>query len=419
MSWGRTKMESKREFVILAGKAGSNMRALCRQFGVSPTAGYALLRRFQAEGDAGLNERSRRPERSPRQTDPALEQVVLDLRDETHWGARKLSRRLQDIGKIKELHRSTVHSILKRNGRIEPAESAKREPWHRFEHANPNELLQMDFKGWIQTGAGRCHPLTVLDDHSRFALCLEACAEETTQTVQQRLTRVFRRYGLPWRMTMDNGSPWGDEGGNRLTKLTAWLVRMGVRVSHSRPYHPQTQGKDERFHESLNAELLRWITFRDLKDAQAHFDRWRDRYNLERPHESLGMNTPIARYRPSPRLMPETLPPIEYDSTDEVRKADGYGKISFKGRIVRVGKGCSGMQVAVRATITDGRFEVFFCHQRVAEIDLVGSRESSDPADSSTPRAAEQARQAGSGEEGLTGLFRGPTTLHQPDRSTP
>jgi len=385
MSWGRTKMTSKKEFVILASQAGANIRALCRQYRVSPTAGYALLRRYKAEGESGLQERSRRPVSSPNKTDPAIERVVLDLQAETHWGARKVSQRLRDLAVIEPLHRSTVHSILKRNGRIEPAESAKREPWHRFEHPNPNDLSQMDFKGWIRTGAGPCHPLTVLDDHSRFALCLEACADEKTETVQDRLTGMFRKYGLPWRMTMDNGSPWGDDGGNRLTKLTAWLVRLGVRVSHSRPYHPQTQGKAERFHESLNAELLKWVTFRDLNDAQGHFDRWRDRYNLERPHEALGMKTPITRYRPSQRLMPEKLAAIEYDSTDEVRHVDQYGKISFKGKITRVGKGCSGMPVAVRPTVDDGRFEVFFCHQRVSEIELAANRTPSDPADSSPP----------------------------------
>ena len=385
----------------MAQQPGANIRQLCRQFGVSPTTGYTLLKRYDADQEAGLLERSRRPLSSPRQTEEWLERSVIGLRDETHWGARKLARRLSDKGEA-TLHRSTIHSILKRNGKIDSVESAKRERWHRFEHPEPNDLGQLDFKGWIPTRKEPCHPLTMLDDHSRFCLCLEACADETTITVKERLTKVFRRYGLPWRMTMDNGSPWGDEGGFGLTQITAWLVRMGVAVSHSRPYHPQTQGKDERLHESLNAELLRWVVFRDLVDAQEQFDRWRNRYNMERPHEALNMATPITRYRPSPRAMPEELPPIEYDSTDEVRMVDQCGKIGFRSQKIRVGKGCQGMPVAIRPTTTDGLFEVFFCHQKIRTIDLHADRRTSVPADSSPEGDQGRLVKPAGAEEGLT-----------------
>ena len=190
----------------------------------------------------------------------------------------------------------------------------------------------MDFKGHLPIENSRCHPLTILDDHSRFALGLQACSDEKTQTVQQRLSAVFRLYGLPERMTMDNGSPWGGASEHFFTPLTAWLIRLGVRVSHSRPYHPQTQGKDERFHRTLKLELLRMHTFRHLDHAQSHFDTWRNTYNLERPHESLGMQVPASRYRPSPRSFPESLPPVEYDSKDVIRKVQEGGEIWFKSR---------------------------------------------------------------------------------------
>src|SRR5699024_3964561 len=126
----------------------------------------------------------------------------------------------------------------------------------------PNALWQMDFKGHfaLQSG-GRCHPLTVLDDHSRFNVVLAACANERTETVKAHLTTAFRRYGLPARMSMDNGAPWGQDFEHTLTPLVVWLLRLGVAVSHSRPYHPQTQGKDERFHKTLKAELLSACTF--------------------------------------------------------------------------------------------------------------------------------------------------------------
>lgn len=371
MPWkDRTTMSEKREFVKLASQPGANIRALCHGFGVSPTTAYELLRRYRTNGSEGLRERSRRPLSSPSKTDQELEGVILALRDETHWGARKIARCLRKKGHRNVPHPSTIHSVLKRNNRIDAAASEERHHWQRFEHPLPNDLWQMDFKGWFRTGSGICHPLTVLDDHSRYGLALRACADETTETVEQQLTAIFQRYGLPWRMTMDNGSPWGDDGQYRITRTTAFLIRLGIRVSHSRPYHPQTQGKDERFHRTLDDELLRWTTFRDLEQAQRQFDRWRDRYNLERPHEALSMETPAEHYRPSSRLMPRTLPPIEYGENDEVRKVDIAGCIGFRGRSVRVGRGCAGLRVAVRPSTTDGLFDVFFCHHRVVQINL-------------------------------------------------
>lgn len=371
MPWReRTTMSEKREFVKLASRKGANIRALCRSFSVSPTTGYELLKRFRQYGEDGLRECSRRPLLSPSRTAADVERMILAIREQTHWGARKIARRMRDIGLRDVPHPSTVHSVLQRHGRIDPVASEQHHQWQRFEHAAPNDLWQMDFKGCLKTGSGLCHPLTLVDDHSRFSLCLQACADQTAGTVEQQLRRVFERYGLPWRMTMDNGSPWGDDGTYRLTRTTAFLVRLGIRVSHSRPYHPQTQGKDERFHRTLEDELLRWTSFRDLDEAQWRFDQWRDRYNLDRPHEALGMNTPVQHYQPSPRRNPTTLPTIEYESGAEVRKVDAYGYIGFRGRKIRVGRGCSGLPVAVRPTTNDGLFDVFFCAHRVVQVDL-------------------------------------------------
>jgi transposase InsO family protein len=364
-------MDAKREFVRLASTEGVNVRELCRRFHVSPTTGYALLARAEGcDGEEWLQQRSRRPLSSPTRTDSEMEKRVLELRDETHWGARKIAHVLRKRGYDNAPPRSTVHSILRRHGRIDVERSEQTKQWHRFEHPEPNDLWQMDFKGWFPTGATACHALTVLDDHSRFSVALRACANETTDTVQRELENAFDRYGLPWRMTMDNGAPWGYDGSDRLTRLTVWLIRIGVRVSHSRPYHPQTQGKDERFHQTLDYELLRYVSYRDIAEAQQGFDRWRDRYNFERPHESLDLATPAERYRPSARSMPTALPSIEYDPTDVVCRVDPWGRIRFRQRKIPTAKGCAGLPVAVRCTTTEDVFDVFFCHQKIASFDL-------------------------------------------------
>jgi len=254
---------------------------------------------------------------------------------------------------------------------IDPAASLKHSSCKRFERAAPNELWQMDFKGHFATAAGRCHPLTMLDDHSRFNVLLRACDNERLETVKAALIDTLRRYGMPRCILSDNGPPWGSFGieGN-WTTLAAWLIRRGVSVTHGRPNHPQTQGKEERFHRTLKAEAIGSRSFRDNPDAQRIFDNWREIYNSQRPHEALGLAVPATRYTPSLRAFPETLAPFEYGPGDEVRKVCQDGKASFKGRNRRIGCAFAGEQVAVRPTTTDGVMDVFYCHQRVAEIDL-------------------------------------------------
>src|SRR5262249_2503792 len=151
---------------------------------------------------------------------------------------------------------STVTAILRRHGVVLGQLGGGAQPYIRFEHECPNALWQMDYKGHVALREGRLHPLTVLDDHSRFAMVLAACADERTQTVRGHLAQAFERYGLPWCMAMDNGSPWGDGPGSPFTPLGVWLMERDIRVVHSRPYHPQTLGKDERFHRTLKAEVL-------------------------------------------------------------------------------------------------------------------------------------------------------------------
>jgi transposase InsO family protein len=157
-----------------------------------------------------------------------------------------------------------------------------------FEFPELNELWQMDFKGDVAMDRGRCHPLTVLDDHSRYSLGLIACTDETDETARGHLTALFRRYGLPAAMLSDNGSSWGGSGSQDYTGFAVWLMRVGIRLHHSRAYHCQTQGKDERFHRSLKVEMLQMHRLADLVTCQAAFAFWRTINNEQRPHEGDG-----------------------------------------------------------------------------------------------------------------------------------
>ena len=364
-------VDQREEMARLASQPGANVRLLSRRFQVSPTTVYEWLKRYRERGREGLIDLSRRPHQSPWRSGPQVEEAVLSLRQEHRaWGARKIRRRLQDKAVPDVPAASTVHAILVRHGQIDPREAARHRPYQRFEHDAPNCLWQMDFKGHFATEAARCHPLTVLDDHSRFAVGLQACPDQQTETVKDRLTDIFRRYGLPQRMTMDNGSPWGSHADHRFTPLTVWLMRLEIRVSHSRPYHPQTQGKDERFHKTLGLELLQNHCFRNLAEVQQRFDDWRHLYNLERPHEALALDVPASRYQPSARSFPESLPPILYESTDIVRKVQQGGEIWLRGQPVKIGNAFYGHHVALRPSPLDDGLLVFFSRQQIAKISL-------------------------------------------------
>lgn len=363
-------MDQRREFVQLAMLEGVNRRELCKRFGVSADTGYRWLARYVA-GDTALADYSRRPHSSPKHCPPDLEAQVVAVRAaHPAWGARKIARCLQDAG-IDAPAISTVHEILRRQGRIQ-APIGGAPATQRFEKEAPNLLWQMDFKGWVRlAGEARCHPLTIVDDHSRFAVCLAACANEQGSTVQSQLEIAFRRYGLPDAVFVDNGGPWGDGSGARWTRLGVWLLKLGVDVVHSRPYHPQSRGKNERFHRTLNEEVFRFELFRDLRQAQRGFDRWRVVYNFERPHEALDFAVPASRYRPSAHSMPTRLPQAEYDEHEIVRlvpKTKDY--VSFNGRRWKVPQAFRGERVAIRPRNCDGYYGIFFGAREIATIDL-------------------------------------------------
>jgi transposase InsO family protein len=377
MAWMECSVISQREeFVRMAMHDRANISQLCKRFCISRKTGYKWIERHRRH--RAMSDQSRRPLRSPRRSVAAVEAAALAVRDEhPAWGGRKIRHVL-----IRENQQdrfppqvvpaaSTITQILRRHGRVDAAESLKHAPCQRFEHAAANDLWQMDFKGHFALADGsRCHPLTVLDDHSRFNLALRACGDERGDTVRRELTMLFERYGLPRRMLVDNGSPWGCDGEHRSTPLTVWLLRLDVAVSHGRPCHPQTQGKEERFHRTLKLELLRDHVFDHRAHCQAGFDGWRDVYNLIRPHEACAMQPPVTRYQPAARSMPRELPAIEYPRGDEVRKVQDGGWISYKGRAYHLPQAFAGQPVALRATQTDGVMEAYFCHHRIGAIDL-------------------------------------------------
>lgn len=371
MPWqSRRTVDLRTEFIDLYASGQLSMSELCRRFQISRKTGYKWLRRYHDQGIVGLEDQSRVPCSQPLRTDESLESLILACRERyPDWGGRKLKRVLENEGYQGLPAPSTITEILRRQGQLRDQRHERR-AFIRFEHPFPNDLWQMDFKGHFRVGGGRCHPLTVLDDCSRYSLCLQACADEQTPTVQAALTHTFERYGLPRRMTMDNGTPWGGGGFSRFSRLTVWLIEQGIAVGHSTPYHPQTQGKDERFHQTLAVELLGRREFDSMRCCQQAFHTWRQRYNQVRPHEALDMATPASRYEPSLRSYQPVLPAYEYGPGDQVRKVAQDETVSFMGYRVSIGQPFIGKRVAIRPTLKDGCFTLHFCHQQIGMVNL-------------------------------------------------
>jgi len=375
MAWReQTCMTEREEFVALASTQSISFRSLCDRFGVSRKTGYKWLARADSGAPDWSADRSRRPHNSPGQTPVEIEALVLAVRQQhPAWGGRKLQQWLINQGAEIVPAPSTITDILHRHALIAADHPAAAPVPQRFERPRPNDLWQLDFMGHLAMASGRLHPMTLIDDHSRYALGVWACPHEQRELVQTHLTSAFQHYGLPLAILADNGPPWGTSGAGGITKLEAWWIRLGIQVLHGQPYHPQTQGKVERFHRTLATELTRTRRFADLAAAQAAFDHWRPIYNQQRPHEALDLQVPATRYHASPFSFPTMLPPIDYGpegSDCMIRLVRGQGAISFRNHAYFVGRGLIGELVAVRPTTIDGQFAVYYCHQQVTTIDL-------------------------------------------------
>ena len=371
MPWKeRSLVLLREEFVKLAGEPGANISALSREFGISRKSAYKWLARFRACGPDGLADRSRRPHASPHRSPAAVESLVEALRDKhPAWGGRKLRAALAQRGYPSPPSASTVTEILRRRERLDAEECRKHQPHCRFERAHPNELWQMDFKGHFLGGDARIYPLDLLDDHSRYCVCLRASADQRTATVREALEGAFRENGLPWSILCDNGGPWGDDRQSPHTKLGVWLMRLGIQVLHGRPYHPETQGKLERFHRTLAREAILGYCL-EGPAWQGHFDQFRQMYNSERPHEALGNHPPCTRYRRSERVFPEALPPVVYEAGDIVRQVNARGHFCWRGLEWHLCKAFAGQPVALRPGAADGCYDVIYSAFKVARLDL-------------------------------------------------
>lgn len=373
MPWKEsTIMIQKEAFIKQVLERKNTFSSICEAFQISRTTGYSILKKFKCEGLQGLVSVSRAPFKSPNKTTSSIENKILSVREKhTTWGARKILVYLQNkqIASLPSL--STISEILKRNGCITKEASLKSKELIRFEREQSNDLWQMDFKGqfklWMRES---CYPLTILDDYSRFFLCLQGCRNEDIIPVKKQLIITFKQYGLPKQINVDNGRPWGNSCIVKHTALTVWLLRLDILVTHSRPRHPQTNGKLERFHRTFKEDVLQKQKIKSFTHTQRLFNQWRRSYNYERPHEGINMLVPADRYQISTREMPSKLRSIEYNKDSIIRKVNTRGIISFGGKDYVVGKAFSGYHLELQPDEANAELKIYLNQHKIQTSDL-------------------------------------------------
>ena len=349
------------------------MVELCEEYGISRQAGYKLLARFDERGWQAAEEGGRAPHGHPQQTPAEIEQRVLELRcQHTRWGPRKLKRVLKDRHPETPWPAvSTMGEMLRRAGLTAKRQRRRHTPPYPgpLEHADrPNRVWCADFKGWFRTQDGeRIDPLTVSDAYSRYLLRCQVVEKTDTPRVQAVLEAAFREYGLAEALRTDNGPPFATCAVAGLSPLAVWLMKLGVRPERIEAGHPEQNGRHERMHRTLKQETG-MPPAANRRAQQRAFDRFRQEYNQERPHEALGLEVPAALYRPSPRPLPDRVPQPQYDSSLLVRRVHHHGGISWKHSDVFLSEVLRGEWVALMPR-DDREYTVYFAAFPIALFD--------------------------------------------------
>jgi transposase InsO family protein len=373
MPWKETHpLDQRRQFVALARADRMPFVELCRMFGVSTKSGYKWLRRFAEDGDAGLADRSRRPRSNSRAVEDEVVWRILALRKKyPRWGPRKLLAWLQERQpNVSWPAPSTVGALLVRRGLVEPRRKRSPTPSHVGPLAHcqaPNDVWSADFKGWFRVGTGeRCDPLTISDGFSRYLLCVRHVQGERWEPTWRMFERTFREYGLPKALRTDNGHPFASNSPAGLSRLSVRFVKLGIDLERIQKGHPEQNGRHERMHQTLKAEVAQ--PPRDtLRAQQLALNRFRDEYNRDRPHEALGQKPPATVYTYSLRLMPAKLPEVEYPEHFELRKVSHTGTFKWRDRTIWLSEVLQGETIGL-TEVDNGRWDVHFGPLRLGSL---------------------------------------------------
>ena len=359
MPWKETDPVTERQRFVLEAEGGLFTHAeLCRRYGITRPTGYKWLERYRSEGPDGLLDRSHRPHTCPHATPDYVLEAAFELRRKRpRWGAAKLLARLASQHPDWPLPApQTLHKHLKREGLVAKQRRSRRRPHPGKPTAPfdaPNAIWSADFKGHFKTRDGiYCYPLTVQDGFSRYLLACQGLAGTTYAGTRRVFTRLFREFGLPWRIRTDNGTPFASTALGRLSRLSVWWIKLGILPDLIEPASPHQNGRHERMHVDLKAEAT--IPPAGNRSAQQRrFNTFRSDFNDVRPHEALGQKPPATVYEASPRPFPSKLETPDYPTHFEVRKVSTNGGIRWQSAWVNVSHLLGGNYIGLEEVAPD------------------------------------------------------------------
>ena len=368
-------MDSKLKFVSLAMENIFNMNELCSFFNISRKTGYKWLNRYMEEGPEGLRDKPRTPNHIPHRTSKEMKSFIVTCRKKhPTWGARKISQKAQQIAPELSLpSETTINNILNQAGLIfkkrrrrkvahpgRPALTAK----------NPNDVWTTDYKGEFKTRDGLyCYPLTILDEYSRFLFGCQGLYSNNYEGAFKVFKKAFKEYGLPKNIKSDNGVPFASNGLARLSKLSAWWIKLGINPVFIQPSSPYQNGVHERMHKTLKNEST-IPPSGNMKTQQRRFNRWKDEYNFHRPHEALEGKYPSQIYRPSLKEYPSKLQNIDYPNHFEVRFVGSNRCFSWHQNIIFTSAAVENEYIGLEE-VTDGVWAIYFSWKRLGFLDEI------------------------------------------------
>lgn len=367
MPWNARSHLDERMLFISRAKSGEKVTDLCREFGISRKTAYKFIGRYDLHGPSGLHDVSKRPHNCPNETPPEIKSLILNAkRDKPTWGAGKIREwLLRKNPDLKVPSRFTVHEILNKYDLVQKRARGRRKSSSTFlqkpvvSSKEANDVWCADFKGQFQLGNQRyCYPLTISDHHSRFLLACDSLEDTKGRGAQPVFEEAFLEYGLPDAILTDNGPPFGGCGLLGLSRLSIWWMRLGIKVHRIQPGHPEQNGRHERMHLTLKLSTTRPAASNFLQQ-QEKFDRFREEYNCERPHEALGMKVPKEFYKNSLRPFPKDLPQITYPLHDSTKLVSGNGTIKFGRKSFHLGESLAYQPVGIREE-DDGLWRISF-----------------------------------------------------------
>lgn len=368
MPWKVNPVSQIRQaFVLQVRNLQTPVAVAARNFGISRKTAYKWLRRHKLNPEVPLDDQSRKPRLSPARTDSAIEKRILEVRAQFGWGPRKIRSLLAREEQLSLPSIRTVANILRRQHALATNTVSETADLQRFQRDAPNQLWQCDHKGALEVGRQKTYPFSVLDDHSRFLLALVPCLDLSMKTAFEVLWNTFGEFGLPDALLCDNAFSTTYSVPKTLSWFEARLIRLGVQPLHGRPYHPQTQGKVERFHGTLERELWPHVRRDKLEHFRRDLDHWRLKvYNTRRPHEALADDPPSARFQASNRPRPKILPHVEYPADALLRRVSKAGDVSWRGYRFVAGHALVGELIRIEET--DQEIGLFYSWKKIRAI---------------------------------------------------